>query len=355
MVHNTTMNTKFRRSFCRVPGRPILASSIAAICTLVAAAAATAHHGTSTFDGNTVVTIEGTVIENRWTNPHATVLLQTLDESGSMREIELEADGPSLLGPMGVTRDSLRAGDRVVMYASPNRAPGSNEYLAREALKEDGTVVRLSVRYARERAREDLPGSETVIGAWVPDRSALFGFVGWRGGWELTEAGRAGEARYDVFSGFAHSACIPATAPTVMVYPTAKILEDHGDYILLNADWMGAMRTIYMDGRAPPAERVLQGHSVGRWDGNVLVIETAHFSDNEIGNAFGVPSGSRKRIVERLTLATDGLSLEYSFELEDPEFLTAPVSNSFTWHYRPDVSASTVECSIESAARYLEE
>ena len=194
-----------------------------------------------------------------------------------------------------------------------------------------------------------------MIGAWVPDRSSLFDFVGWRGSWELTAAGLAGLARYDVFAGFAQAECIPATAPTVMVYPTAKVLEDHGDTISLNADWMGATRTIYMDGRPPPAERSLQGHSIGRWDGDTLVIETTNFSDNEIGNAFGVPSGAGKRIVERLTLAADGLSLEYSFELEDPEFLVRPVGNSFTWHYRPDVSASSVECDIEAASRYLSE
>lgn len=328
------------------------------VCASVSTLAATAtmgHHGTTKFDGNTVVTIEGTVVENRWTNPHGTLLLETRNADGSNRVIELEADGPSLLGPMGVTRDSLSTGDRVVMYASPSRLPDSDEYLAREAIKEDGTVVRLSVRYARERARDDLPRADSVIGTWVPDRSALFDFVGWRGSWSLTAAGLAGEARYDVFAGFAHAECIPATAPTVMVYPTAKVLEDHGDYILLNADWMGATRTIYMDGRPPPAESTLQGHSLGHWDGETLVIETMHFSDNEIGNAFGVPSGAEKRIVERLSLAPDRLSLSYSFELEDPEFLTEPVANSFTWHYRPDVSASPVECDLDAASRYLSE
>jgi len=312
------------------------------------------HHGTTTFDGNTIVTIEGTVLENRWTNPHGTVLLETRDGDGNARVIELEADGPSLLGPMGVTRESLSPGDRVVMYASPSKLPNSDEYLAREALKADGTVVRLSVRYARERARGDLPGADSVIGTWVPDRTALFEFVAWRGSWNLTSAGLAGQSRYDVFAGFAQAECVPATAPTVMLYPTAKVLEDRGNHILLDADWMGATRVIYMDRRPPPAERTLQGHSLGRWDGDALVIETTHFSDNEIGNAFGVPSGAQKRIVERLWLAPDRLSLNYRFELEDPEFLSEPVSNTFRWEYRPDVSASSVECDIEVASQYLE-
>ena len=52
------------------------------------AATATAHHGTTKFDGNTVVTLEGTVIENRWTNPHATLLLETRNADGSTRTIE---------------------------------------------------------------------------------------------------------------------------------------------------------------------------------------------------------------------------------------------------------------------------
>jgi len=323
-----------------------------------AAFAASAHHGTSTFDGDTVLTLEGVIKENNWTNPHSFIVLEVRQPDGSVLQAQLEADGPSLLRPLGATAQSLAAGDRVVVYASPSRQRDEHEYLAREAIKEDGTVVPLSTRYARERAAAAPRSASGVIGTWVPDRGALFEFVPWRGTWDLTAAGEAGMAAYDIrAANFGQAQCVPATAPTLMVYPTAKVIEDRGDHLFLNADWMGATRTIWMDGRDhPPADQVfLQGHSTGRWEGETLVIDTANFSDNPIGNAFGVPSGSGKRIVERLSLSEDRSSLRYGFELEDPEFLAAPVSNAFVWHFRPDIEASTVACDLDAASRYLNE
>ena len=125
---------------------PRAASTLAIF--LTAAAPLHAHHGTSTFDGDTVVTLEGTIVENRWTNPHSYIVVETRGAEGG-RRVVVEADGPSLIGPLGATRDSLSVGDRVVVFASPSRVADSNEYLAREMIKEDGTVVPLSVRYAR--------------------------------------------------------------------------------------------------------------------------------------------------------------------------------------------------------------
>jgi len=115
------------------------------------------------------------------------------------------------------------------------------------------------------------------------------------------------------------------------------------------------VRTIYMDGRShpPSAATSLQGHSVGHWEGSTLVIDTTGFSDNPIGNIFGIASGPNKHLVEHLALAADGRSLEYRFTLEDSTYLQAPVSGSYTWLYRPDVVASTERCDVEAASRHL--
>ncbi len=315
-----------------------------------------AHHGTFGFDGDRIVTLDGVVLEYRWTNPHSFVLIETRGERGEVRRIEVEADGPSLLEPLGVGADSLSPGDRVLVYVSPSRRPASDAVLGRELIREDGEVIALSVRYARER---EVPGepADSIIGTWVPDRGALFEFVPWRATWSLTAEGQASMDRYDVNMPFAHSECTPATAPTLMLYPTANVIESQGDHLTIDADWMGATRTVFVDGRdhPPVGERFLHGHSVGRWEEDALVIETTNFSDNPIGNAFGVASGPLKRLVERLSLVDGGLGLRYEFRLEDPDYLREPVSNEFVWHHRPDVVASSVECDLEAAGHYLSE
>ena len=108
-----------------------------------------------------------------------------------------------------------------------------------------------------------------------------------------------------------------------------------------------------MDCRAAPAERSLQGHSVGRFEGDALVIETTNFADNPWGTARGIPSGAQKRVVERYRLTDDGETLTVDFTIEDPEYLTEPFSGSELWRYAPQLALVPNKCDVEVARRYL--
>lgn len=312
-----------------------------------------AHHGNFTYDGSTVITIEGQVTDFNWTNPHGSVELIT----GPGREVEIEVDGPSLIRPMGTTPDSLQPGDAVIAYVSPSNRGRNDEFLGREIIKQDGTVVRVSVAFARRYENETPPVTDSILGTWVPDRSNLFTHVASSEAWALTTAGQASFDAYDVSESFAQAECRAATTPTLMMYPTANRLEDRGDHIEINADWMGAVRKIYMDGRAHPEleEQFYQGHSIGRWEENTLVIDTANFYPNAIGNVFSIASGARKHVEERLSLDSGGSTLNYSFMLTDPDYLSEPVTATYQWHHRPEVSVSSEACDLESAGAFLEE
>jgi hypothetical protein len=87
-----------------------------------------------------------------------------------------------------------------------------------------------------------------------------------------------------------------------------------------------------------------QGHSIGHWQGDVLVIDTAAFAENRVGNAIGLASGTHKHLVERLQLNPDGRSLKYSFVLEDADYLQSPVTGELQWAYRPDLKYSHFDC-----------
>ncbi len=326
---------------------------------------AAAHHGNFTFDVDTVVTIEGVVIEHQWTNPHSFIRVETTAADGRVRRLTIEADGASILRPLGVTEASIQPGDRIVATASPSRRQGADAVLGREIIKPDGSLIRLSVRYAREMDSTPDAPAESVLGSWVPDRGALFDFVQWRAGWPLTAQGQASLAAYDINAPFAHSECVAAPPPTMLVYPTVKTLEVEGNSIVLDPDWMGARREIHLQDSASAAKQAIQdamdndqapslyGHSFGFWDGAALVVETVGFSPNPIGNAFGVASGVGKRLVERFELADGGYALDYSFILEDPQYLQLPVENRFRWHYRPELKSSGVACDLDAASHYL--
>jgi hypothetical protein len=114
--------------------------------------------------------------------------------------------------------------------------------------------------------------------------------------------------------------CIPNTAPLNMMIPDMKYITVTENSIVVQAEFDGAQRTIHLnthDGAIPSH----QGHSIGKWEGKTLVVESDHFAYHGLGNGLGVPSGSQKRLIERFTPNADGTSITYSFELHDPQYL----------------------------------
>ena len=85
----------------------------------------------------------------------------------------------------------------------------------------------------------------------------------------------------------------------------------------------------------------------------MLIVDTSHFGDHRNGNARGLSSGSRKHLVERFELDADGKSLTYRFELEDLEYLAAPVTGEMRWAYRPDLEFAPIACELDNARRFI--
>jgi hypothetical protein len=85
-------------------------------------------------------------------------------------------------------------------------------------------------------------------------------------------------------------------------------------------------RQVFTDGRSLPKEFDLPawlGYSVGHWEGDTLVVETAGFNDKSALDAMGHPHGEALRVVERYRRRDFGhLDVESTFD--DPEFYTRP-------------------------------
>ena len=82
-----------------------------------------------------------------------------------------------------------------------------------------------------------------------------------------------------------------------------------------------------MDGRGhpDPGERFAMGHSIGWWQDDTLVVDTANFEDHRSPYQIGVPSGGQKHVIERYRLALDGTYMDAMYILEDPEYLARPL------------------------------
>ena len=81
-----------------------------------------AHHSfTATYDENKTVKIEGELVQFMFRNPHAFVHVLAPDENGVMQRWGVEWGGAGALTGQGVTRDSLKAADHVVITGNRDR------------------------------------------------------------------------------------------------------------------------------------------------------------------------------------------------------------------------------------------
>jgi hypothetical protein len=110
-----------------------------------------------------------------------------------------------------------------------------------------------------------------------------------------------------------------------------------------------ARRTIFMDGRKRPANEPLSslGYSVGRWEGETLVIETSRIRANI--TPWRSDHSDQLHVVERYTRSTDGKTLTLAATMEDPLSLREPVVIKHIWGWRPDQTiAAYDQCEIPS-------
>ena len=106
------------------------------------------------------------------------------------------------------------------------------------------------------------------------------------------------------------------------------------DTVLVHAEMIHDARVIPLDGRAhlPPSLRLWMGDSVGRWEGNTLVVDTTNFNDG--GGFYGDAGGNfgwdrNLHVVERFSLF-DPDTLLYRFEIDDPTAFTRPWQGELT-------------------------
>jgi hypothetical protein len=79
------------------------------------------HHGWTEFDEKTEVTIEGTVTDFHYVNPHCVVEFETKDETGHVRKWQGEFSNPGVLSRRGWNAASLEAGDKLTITGHPAR------------------------------------------------------------------------------------------------------------------------------------------------------------------------------------------------------------------------------------------
>jgi len=115
------------------------------------------------------------------------------------------------------------------------------------------------------------------------------------------------------------------------------------------SEFMNSLRTIFLDGRshtdADIVVRTFNGESVGRWEGDTLVVETKNFIDDEHHWVDqGVPASGELKIIERIRLINGGKQLEIAMTLTDPKNWEGEWTGVRRWNRVNDIDVEEVEC-----------
>lgn len=129
--------------------------------------------------------------------------------------------------------------------------------------------------------------------------------------------------------------CKPPTVSSAMSGIHAIAIDQSGDDVILFAEAFDIVRTVYMNGREHPGAefpRSHLGHSIGRYEGDTLVVDTTHLTAGWSIGPGGPPHSDQLHVVERYRVINDGKLLEQSVTVTDPLTLTQPVT--YTQHER---------------------
>ena len=102
----------------------ILFGLVIAAGAFMTAAPAFAHHSfAATYFEDKKMTVEGNLVQFLFRNPHSFVQVEAPDDSGKMVRWAIEWAGGGQLGQQGVTRETLKPGDHVIVVGNPGRNP----------------------------------------------------------------------------------------------------------------------------------------------------------------------------------------------------------------------------------------
>ena len=132
-----------------------------------------------------------------------------------------------------------------------------------------------------------------------------------------------------------------------------KIIEAPGVIIIMYEANYG-LRQIFMDGRSLPKdpEPWWYGYSVGKWEGDTLVVDTIGFTDDIWLDINGNPLTSAGKVTERFRRLNYG-TLEIEITVDDPKAYTRPWTVKVSQRIAPDTELNEFICEERDASHYV--
>ncbi len=151
------------------------------------------------------------------------------------------------------------------------------------------------------------------------------------------EAARKAKAPGDTVLSEDAKRCLPEGMVNMMGNEFGlEFLETPGRVTIVSED-SPLVRSVYL--KATHGEAFMpswNGHSIGRYDGKTLVIDTVGFNDRKSYVGRGAPPSTTTHIIERYTAAADGKTMTGEMTIEDPAVLAQPFTVKRTYNRLED-------------------
>lgn len=327
-----------------------------ALAAAVLSAPAAAHHGFGRFDMSGEIELTGTLTDLEFVNPHSYVYFETVGPDGEMIEMRCEMRAATVLRRSGWSPDLFVEGAQIVVTGRPHHDDPTSCYAETLEIGEATTLERYeqldesdSAGRGAERPARLPSGKPNIFGDWAQEQYLLADAPDGDGGLvpeSLVEAVESGEldpddapdagwgARPVTLTEAGEAAAEelrnePPEAHPRMQCEITSILFDwvfdgpinritQGDGVIRIEYGRGLTRIVHMDMSEHPSdiEPSRGGHSIGRWEGDTLVVDTVGFEPGRL--AGDVPHSSELHVVERFSLDPETMELTREYVAEDP-------------------------------------
>jgi hypothetical protein len=345
---------------------------------------ALAHHGGAEYDLSKTVEFKGKLTRVEMINPHSWIYFDVAEPDGKVSHHRCEMRSVHVLRRSGWTKDEFPVGQQVTIEASPNRTDPASCYL-QTIMMADGTHMDRYGQYVKAptggvqevrgpivtsnaaRPLRRPSGEPNISGDWAPIQQVMVNAKGTGGGLvplnqlsdyqsgqrpanagtgarkggpptgprlyggtELTEAGEKAAADFKREDN-PRFRCQTTSIIFDWTFdgPVDRITQNK-DTIVVEYGQFGLKRTIYTNLKDHPANMKLSraGHSIGHWEGDTLVVDTAGFLPGFLNTP--VRNSDKLHVIERFTLDPNKMALTRSYAAEDPVYLKGKYTGSDT-------------------------
>jgi hypothetical protein len=339
-----------------------------------------AHHGGSEYDMSQTVVFKAKLTRVELINPHSWIYFDVAEQDGKVSHHRCEMRSVHVLRRSGWTKENFPVGQQITVEAAPNRTDPDSCYL-QTIVAADGTRMDRYGQYIKApqggiqevrgpigAPKNDRParrpsGEPNISGDWAPVQLVMVNARGTGGGlvpldkltqykpgdrpaisfappppgaprlYGGTELTAVGEKAAKEFKREDNPRFRCETTSVVFDWtfdgPVNRITQNK-DTIVLEYGQFGLKRTIYMNMKEHPKsiKPSRAGHSIGHWEADTLVVDTAGFLPGFLNPP--VHNSDELHVVERFVLDPNKMALTRSYSAEDAVYLKGKYTGSDT-------------------------